>query len=442
VRQSPNAPWFVVGTVCVGAFMGQLDASIVTVALPHIALGLHASMRTVEWVSLSYLLVLVCALATVGRLADRLGRKLLYMDGFFVFSAGSLLCALAPGAGWLIAARVLQGLGAALLQANSLALIRVAMPDAELGRALGVQGTAQALGLGLGPALGGALVSLGGWRLLFLVNVPAGGIGLLLGWLLLPRTRASDTDRSPFDLRGAVLLAGAGAATLFVLSRARDLSPSIAAALALGAVACAAGLVLVERRVRAPLVDMRLLCERAIGSGLLGALLSFGVMFGALFAIPFSLASEHVSPVLTGLELAVLPVALGCSSLIAGRFSEHAHAARLMTGSLALVAAGLAIVAWWPGLAGRLIGLAVAGTGLGGFIPANNASIMGAVPRSKAGVLSGLLNVTRALGTALGVALASLIYQGAGLTACLLTLAGVSLFAAGAVSGWRRAPIV
>jgi EmrB/QacA subfamily drug resistance transporter len=422
--------------------MGQLDASIVTVALPHIALGLHTSMRTVEWVSLSYLLVLVCALATVGRLADRLGRKLLYLDGFVVFSVGSLLCALAPSAGLLIAARVLQGLGAALLQANSLALIRVAMPDATLGRALGVQGTAQALGLGLGPALGGALVSLGGWRLLFLVNVPAGAIGLLLGWLLLPRTRVADADRSPFDLSGALLLAGAGGATLFVLSRARDLSPAVAAACALSAVGFAAALVLVERRVRAPLVDMRLLGERAIGSGLLGALVSFGVMFGALFAIPFSLASQHVSPVLTGLELAVLPVALGCSAPVAGRFSERADAARLMAAALALAASGLVIVALWHGLAGRLLGLAIAGAGLGGFIPANNASIMGAAPRSKAGVLSGLLNVTRALGTALGVALTSLIYQGAGLAACLLALAAVSLLTAGGVLAWRRGPIV
>jgi EmrB/QacA subfamily drug resistance transporter len=439
VRRSPNAPWFVVGTVCVGAFMGQLDASIVTVALPHIALGLHSSLRTVEWVPLAYLLVLVCALAAVGRLADRFGRKLLYVDGFFVFSAGSLLCALAPSAGWLIAARVLQGLGAALLQANSVALIRVAMPDAELGRAIGVQGTAQALGLGLGPAVGGALVSLGGWRLLFLVNVPAGAIGLLLGWLLLPRTRAADSDHSPFDATGAALLAGAGGAALFALSRVRDLPPLTVGMVALAAVACAAALVWVERRVRAPLVDMRLLAQRAIGFGLLGALVSFAVMFGALFAIPFALASEHIAPALTGLELAMLPVALGCAAPVAGRFSGSGP--RLMSASLALAAAGLALVALWPGLAGRLVGLAIAGTGLGGFIPANNASLMAAAPRSKAGSLSGLLNMSRALGTALGVALASLIYEGAGLVACLLVLAAVSLIAAGAVFGWRSAPI-
>jgi len=432
IRLSPKAPWFVVWTVCIGAFMGQLDASIVTVALPRIGAGLHISTAAVEWVSLSYLLVLVCTLAGIGRLADRFGRKLLYIDGFVVFTAGSLLCALAPDAGWLIGARVLQGFGAALLQANSVALIRVAMSDAELGRAIGVQGTAQALGLGLGPAIGGALVSLGGWRLLFLVNVPAGAIGLLLAWLLLPRSKVTDSERAPFDFAGAALLAGAGAATLFGLSRLRELSLPWVVVVAVAAVTCAGAFVAVERRVRAPLVDMRMLAAPPIRYGLVGALASFAVMFGALFAIPFELASEHVSAALAGLELAVLPVALGLSAPLAGRFAGRRDAHRLMAYSLALASFGLAVVALWHGLPGRLIGLAVAGTGLGGFVPANNASVMGAAPRTRAGVLSGVLNTTRALGTALGVALAGLLYRGSGLTPCLLALAGVALLGSAA----------
>jgi EmrB/QacA subfamily drug resistance transporter len=432
VRRSPRAPWFVVATVCIGAFMGQLDASIVTVALPRIATGLRISTATVEWVSLSYLLVLVCTLAGVGRLADRLGRKLLYIDGFVVFTVGSLLCALAPDAGWLIGARVLQGFGAALLQANSVALIRVAMSDAALGRAIGVQGTAQALGLGLGPALGGALVSLGGWRLLFLVNVPAGAIGLLLGWLLLPRSREADAQRGSFDLAGAALLAGAGGAALFVLSRLQELPLVWVTVVGLISIACAVAFVRVERRVRVPLVDLRLLAARPIRSGLAGALASFAALFGALFAIPFELASEHVAPALAGLELAVLPVALGVCSALAGRLAGRSYARRLMSVSLLVTAIGLVIVAFWPGTAGLLVGLAVAGAGLGGFVPANNASIMGAAPRSRAGVLSGVLNMTRALGTALGVAVAGVLYRSLGLTPCLLALSGVALLGAAA----------
>jgi EmrB/QacA subfamily drug resistance transporter len=442
VRENPNAPWFVVASVCVGAFMGQLDASIVTVALPRIAAGVHTSTTTVEWVSLSYLLVLVCALATVGRLADRLGRKLLYVDGFVVFTVGSLLCALAPTIGWLIAARVLQGLGAAMLQANSVALIRIAMPDASLGRAIGVQGTAQALGLALGPVIGGALLSLGGWRLLFLVNVPAGAIGLILGWLLLPRSRPGDAQPGRLDISGALLLAGAGGAALLVLSFVRELAAPTAIALAVVAIGCAVTFVLAERRAKDPLVDMRLVVQRPVGFGLAGALASFAVIFGVLFALPFHLAAEHVSPGLTGLELAVLPVALALAAPTAGRHASRPVARRLMGASLALAASGLAIIAAWHGTVGLLAGLAVSGAGIGGFVPANNASIMSAAPRSSAGVLSGVLNMTRALGTALGVALASLLYRSAGLTPCLLALAGVALLgsATALASGARQPP--
>ena len=148
VRESPRAYWYVVGTVCIGAFMGQLDASIVTLALPRLGRDLHASVGAVEWVALAYLLVLVATVATVGRIADAVGRKLLYVYGFGVFTAGSVLCGLAPTLAVLIAARVLQAVGAAMLQANSVALITEAMPRPLLGRGIGVQGTAQALGSG------------------------------------------------------------------------------------------------------------------------------------------------------------------------------------------------------------------------------------------------------------------------------------------------------
>jgi MFS family permease len=214
IRESPRAAWFVVAAVCVGAFMGQLDASIVTVALPRLGASLHAGVEETQWASLSYLLMLVCVLIPVGHMADRVGRKLLYVYGFGVFTLGSGLCAAAPTLGWLIAARVVQALGAAMLQANSVALIRESLPRERLGRAIGYQGAAQALGLASGPAIGGALLALGSWRLLFLVNLPAGCVGIVLGWLLVPRSvrvqddADADAVRTPgSDRLGAVLLA-------------------------------------------------------------------------------------------------------------------------------------------------------------------------------------------------------------------------------------------
>ncbi|MGO9976744.1 MAG: MFS transporter [Solirubrobacteraceae bacterium] len=412
VRESPHAHWYVVGTVCVGAFMGQLDASIVTLALSRLGRDLHASVGAVEWVALAYLLVLVASVATVGRLADAVGRKLLYVYGFGVFTAGSVLCGLAPTLPVLVAARVLQAVGAAMLQANSVALIAEAMPRRLLGRGIGVQGTAQALGLALGPVVGGALLALGGWRLIFLVNLPAGAIGLALGWFLLPRSR-SRRAAGAGDQLGAVLLALGAAGPLVYLSlgsRAGYGSPLLLAALAIGVLA-AVGFVRRERRVDAPLIELSMLRRPALSVGLSSGLISYLVLFGTLFVVPYYLSAKHVGFALVGLQLSVLPVAIGIAAPVAGRLLSRTGDRPLTGGGMLLTAAGLLEIAVWHGITGLLAGLALTGLGLGAFTPANNATIMSASPPGHAGVISGVLNMTRGMGTALGVALAGALYS-------------------------------
>ena len=411
IRASPQAHWFVVGTVCIGAFMGQLDASIVTLALPRLARGLHASVGAVEWVALAYLLVLVATVPTVGRVADAIGRKLLYVYGFGVFTVGSLLCGAAPTLAVLIAARVVQAVGAAMLQANSVALITEAMPPRLLGRGIGVQGTAQALGLALGPAVGGVLLAVGGWRLIFLVNLPAGAIGLVLGWFLLPRSRS----RRPVgrgDRLGAVLLALAAAGPLLYLSLAGHVgyaSPPLLGVLVAG-LAAAIGFVCRERRVHEPLIDLSIFRRRPLSIGLASGLVSNLVLFGTLVVVPYYLSAEHEHPALVGLQLAVLPVALGIAAPRAGSLLDRVGARPLTGGGLLVTGVGLVEIALKHDTTGLLIGLAVAGFGLGAFMPANNATIMSASPKGHTGVVSGVLNMTRGFGTALGVALVSAIY--------------------------------
>ncbi len=361
IRESSRASTFVVGAVCVGAFMGQLDASIVTLALPRIGAGLDESAAAVRWVSLAYMLVLACTLVPVGLLADRFGRKLLYTYGFAVFTLGSVLCGLAPTLGWLIAARVLQGLGAAMLQANSVALIVESLPLRLLPRGLGVQGAAQAVGLALGPAIGGLLLALGGWQLIFLVNLPAGLLGIALAWVLLPRSRTADGE-----LRGTT----AGEAPRPAAPRERCFD------------------------------------RRALAVGLGGAMVAYAVMFGTLYTVSYHLAALHLPTALAGLELAILPVALGICAPLAGRLAEHVDARVLTLGGLLLAALGVGVLLMGgAGGAGLPVGLALVGAGVGAFIPLNNATVMRAAPRSRVGVLSGILNTTRCLGTALGVAL-------------------------------------
>jgi EmrB/QacA subfamily drug resistance transporter len=406
LRESPHAHWFVVATVCIGAFMGQLDASIVTLALPHIERDLHSTVGAVEWVALSYLLVLIATVAVVGRMADAVGRKLLYVYGFGVFTAGSVLCALAPSLVLLVGARVLQAIGAAMLQANSVALITEATPRQTLGRAIGVQGTAQAMGLALGPAIGGALMALGGWRLIFLVNLPAGAIGLASGWVLLPRSRSRRPVQA-LDRLGAALLAVAAAGPLVYLSlagRAGYANPLLILSLAGGSITAVA-FVRRERRAPAPLIDLEILRLPAISRGLISGLVSYLVLFGTLFVVPYYLATRGVHTAVVGLQLSALPVAIAVTAPLAGRLVNRVGD-RVLTGtSLIVTAGGLIVIALWRGTPGLVTGLAVAGIGLGAFIPANNAAIMSHAPGGHAGVVSGVLNMTRGIGTALGVAL-------------------------------------
>ena len=440
IRAHPLAPWLVVATVSIGAFMGQLDASIVTLALPHIGVAFHASPAVVVWVSLSYLLVLVATLPAAGFLADRFGRKLLYIQGFVVFTAASLACGLAPDLGALVLARCVQGVGAALLQANSVALIREALSGDRLGRGLGVQGAAQAVGLAGGPAIGGLLLALGGWRLLFFVNIPAGVLGALAGIVLLPRSR-SHRRGVRFDWRGAVLLAVAAGALMVVVSLGREpgFTPPLITGLGILAVAAAAGFVVLERRVAAPLLDLPLLARRPLGPALASGLVAQMVLFGTLIAVPFDLAARGVGSAVAGLELAALPAALGLVAPVAGRFADRFGRRLLAPAGLALCGLGLVALAFAHAAPERIAALAVAGAGLGAFVPSNNTTIMRAAPPGRAGAMSGVLNMTRAMGTALGVALASLLYASAGgadhrLAVTLVALGAVAVASAAALA--------
>ncbi|MFI9788223.1 MFS transporter [Kitasatospora sp. NPDC051984] len=188
VARWPHAHWLAVGTVCLGAFLGQLTASVTSLVFPALERRFDAGFAAVEWVSLSYLLVLVALLAPVGRLSDLVGRKTMYLAGFAVFAAASLAAGLADSLAVLVACRAVQAVGGAMMQANSVALVARGVPERAMRTALGIQAAAQALGLALGPTLGGLLVTHTSWRWAFWVNVPIGVLGILAGWFLLPRT--------------------------------------------------------------------------------------------------------------------------------------------------------------------------------------------------------------------------------------------------------------
>jgi MFS family permease len=208
-------PWLIVGLVCIGAFIGQLDATIVQLALPTLGKTFAASLESVSWVSLAYLVAFASCLPIFGRLCEMFGRKSLYLMGYLLFVVASTLCGLASDLTWLIVFRVLQGIGGSLLGANSISILVRAVDQERRGRALGFFAAAQAVGMSAGPAAGGLLLGALGWHWVFWVSVPFGLVAAVVGWLVLPRTDKVDSDKA-FDWHGALLLAPA--LTLLVLA--------------------------------------------------------------------------------------------------------------------------------------------------------------------------------------------------------------------------------
>jgi MFS family permease len=410
VREHRLAPWLAVATVCFGAFMGQLDASIVTLAFPALQRQFGVGLAGVQWVSLAYLLALVALLVPVGRWSDRLGRKLVYLYGFVVFSAASAACGLAPSLTVLAGLRVVQAAGAAMLQANSVALVSTSAPPGRRRAALGVQAGAQALGLALGPVVGGLLVASAGWRWIFFVNVPVGVIAVLAGWFLLPRTRQLAHGRGS-DPVGMMLLAVASVGTLVAVSSLSGLGLRFLALAgsAAAAAAAAVGLVWWEWRSPAPLIDLRLLAAAGIGPALGGALCVYLVLFGPLVLLPQTLAAHGGTALRAGLLLSALPAGFGLAAVAAERLvpGHWPNRRRCAAGGL-LASCSVAALAI-PGPAGlTVVLLALLGVGLGVYIPANNAQIMAAIPAGEAATAGGMVNMTRGLGTALGVAVVTL----------------------------------
>jgi len=390
--------------------MGQLDASIVTLTYPRLQAEFSTRLGSVQWVSLSYLVVLAVLLVPVGRWADSRGRKLLYLYGFGLFSLASAACALAPSLGWLVAGRGFQAVGAALLQANSVALVVLSVPASRVRTALGFQGAAQALGLALGPTLGGVLVDAYGWRSVFWVNVPIGVVAIVAGYVLLPRSRDLNPRRGR-DVAGFVLLAAAIVSSLLVLSglSGMPLPPAVVVGLCVVAVAAVVLFWRTEARAVAPLVDIGLLRRGGLGVSLAGALLAYLLLFAPLVLYPSVFATWGMSTAAGGLVLSALPAGFAVAAV--GANALHLRAAnhqRVAVGAMGVFACVVTNIALWRSPALVAVLLLLMGAFLGLVIPANNATVMAAVPVSASAVTGGMVNVARAMGTAFGVAVATM----------------------------------
>lgn len=435
VTQRGNYIWLVVATVCVGAFMAALDASIVNVALPSLGLYYHAG-STVGWVLISYLLTLATLLTLFGRVADMIGRKPLYTLGFLVFIIGSAACGAAFSMTMLIIARVFQAAGAAMLQANSVAIITAAVPKNMRGRAIGFQGSAQAIGLSVGPAVGGALIGLFGWRAIFYVNVPVGILGTLAGAMILPKDRMAKQS-AVFDWVGTALFSPILVALMLALEEGNSWgwgSAKVLGSFAL-AIILAVLFVLWERHAKAPLIDMRLFKIPVFTLGNFTGLLSYLVMFGVLVLMPYFFERVSGYPsALVGLVMTPVPLGMTVAAPTAGRMADRYGPRMLTTVGMGMAALGSFLVAISVGIHSNvlllILELLIIGVGLGVFTPPNNSSVMGSLPSAQLGVGGGILNMARSLGMAMGTAVSLTIL------AALLAARGASLSGGGPRSAW------
>jgi EmrB/QacA subfamily drug resistance transporter len=406
-----RSPWIAFSAVSVGTFMATLDGSIVNVALPTLGVELNARIDRLEWIVAGYLLTLSVTLLVAGRLGDLFGHRRVYAAGLALFTLGSGLCGAAPTLSLLVAARVVQALGASLTMAVGPAIVTAVFPPAMRGRALGSIGSVVSVGLTVGPPLGGLIVQALSWRWIFLVNLPVGILGTLWALRVLPASPPAKEAR--FDWLGAALLAAALGVGIVALDTLPN--PAVQTMPLLLAAAVAAGLLAIRlRRAPEPIVDVAVLTTPGVGSGLLAGLLSYVAMFTSTLLTPFLLTRVfRLPPGGVGAFLVAVPVAMAVSAPFAGWLADRFGGRALPALGMALLAAslyGLSLAGPGSSLASIAARLALAGVGMGFFQAPNNSAVMGAIPRPKLGAGGGLLATSRSVGMAIGVAIAGSLF--------------------------------
>jgi EmrB/QacA subfamily drug resistance transporter len=415
VKRYRGNPWAVLLVVSLGFFMTLLDLTIVNIAIPNMITMLHASLDDILWVINAYALVLAVLLITAGRLGDLLGQRRMFFAGVVLFTLASAACGLAPGAGWLVAFRAVQGLGAALLLPQTLAMLTMVFPPERRGAAFGVWGAVAGVATIAGPTLGGLLVTAFDWRYIFFINIPVGVIVLVLTVILIPDLRAGQRHR--FDVSGVLLASAALLLICYGLVDGQKYSwgtvtgfISIPLILGVGVVLLGAFVwVQARKQDSEPLLPFELFKDRnyalmnfvagSISVGMLGIFLPFSIYLQSVLGFSALKAGLTLAPA-SVIAMFVAPVAGRMSDRIGGKFI-------LLTG-LTLFSVGTAWIAiiaqptsaWYDFLAPQL----AMGIGIGcTFAPMTTVAMRGVSPRM-AGAASGVFNTTRQVGSVIGTA--------------------------------------
>lgn len=440
----PGTERAVLLTVALGITLAPLNSTMIAVAQPRIIADFGVEAQLAGWLVTAYLIAVAALGPVAGKLGDTLGRRELFLGGLAVFGAMSLAASLAPTFAWLLLFRILQGVGGALAFPNGAALVRELVPAERRASASGLVGAAAGLAAGAGPPLGGLLVGVG-WQLIFLVNLPLCLAALGLGWRVIPR-RVGARRAAKFDHAGAALLTALLVGLAWALIQGwRVLAGPGLLALWGGLAALLAFFLRHETRHQEPVLNPRLFAVRPFAAANLAVAASNLAMYVTLLALPLLLgtgvASERV-----GLELAALSVAAVALTPVGGRLADHWGRRRPTVLGFALLTLGALVLALTQGAdpAARLLGLILAGTGLGLGTAGLQTAALESLPAPLAGTASGVFSTSRYLGSVLGSSLlAGLVVPGvpASFVPVLWTVAGAALLATIAALGLHVRPV-
>jgi len=405
-RLGRNAKWALAG-LSLSMLMSSLDTSIANAALPTLALAFNASFQAVQWIVLAYLLSITALIVSAGRLGDMFGRRSLLITAIGLFTVASLLCGVAPSLGLLIAARAIQGLGAAVMMALTVAFVGDTVPKAQTGSAMGLLGTMSAIGTTLGPSLGGLMIAGWGWRGIFLVNVPLGVLNIVLALRYLPaHQRQPKVLHSGFDLAGTLLLALSLSGYALAMTLGRGHFSWINGSLLAAAFVGLGLFVITEKQVAAPLIQLTMLRQRALSAGLIMSVLVSTVMMTTLVVGPFYLSlALHLNTALLGLTLSCGPLCAALAGVPSGRLVDRFGAARMTLAGLTGIVVGAALLAVLPtalGVTAYVLPMMLMTSCYALFQASNNTAIMAAAREDQRGVIAGMLSLARNLGLITG----------------------------------------
>ena len=415
LKPSYEGKWGAMLAIGIGMFMGALDMSIINVSLPTLMVQLDTEFAVVQWVIISYNLVMTSVMLGAARLGDMYDKKSLNILGLLLFTVGSLLCGFSPNVGWMIAFRVLQGLGAVVMQALGMAIIVESVPPEERGSSIGILGSSSSIAFALGPAIGGVILGSIGWQWIYLFNVPFGVFALWASFKFLPKIPSREINQK-FDVWGACILFIALGCFALGMTLGEDQGFKIRLVQIL-LLTAALGVILflsVERKIEFPMVDLSLFKNMGFNINLMMGFVAF-VTISGFFLMPFFLQFvRHYTPKQIGFIMMVTPVCVGIFSLISGNLSDRFGTKGLSISGMLLIAAGcLCVSTLTPdtGVAGYLLRLVPLGIGLGTFSAPNNSAVMGAAPPERLGVASGLLSLSRSLAQTIGMPVMGTIFS-------------------------------